>query len=510
MKKTLLVFLLLAIAGSGAFAQDATAPGFEIIGRVDGLWVPLQMQTREFTYTEGGQERTSSETWITTGFGRNDQNQGIRTGLRMRGATENFGFDAEFWVRFGNSGGDNIAAAHNFLIGDHLHGWFRPFGDQTLTIRAGAYVEDSLRGRVGDNWMHVHTVRAFGNDEIFSRFRGNGFYSDAPSRTGVLFTSRIDNLIIGLNFPSIPVFQGGWGDAAVFANPAGAMTVGNWGARAENGTNPGGVNDFARVFARTQFALGYQIPDIGLIRAQYVGSTPSFNPAAYLNASTDSPEVVINAARIEAAFQLTMVPGLNLDLGFKLPLTISQDSIKGWVSPQEVLPTNDDWGWIAPDDSNWNARAPLGFSVGAVYNMSPIMLNARVDSRFAGKLDWVEPNAEMNLPLLLNFQLWPTYDLGDGLILGLHAAVAYFGKTTWATAPDNAYSDVVGEVQDGWAGLEGGVRFGAGLWLQKNLGNLGRGGSMIRGGLAYSHGATVNDRQEARTFTIPINFEFIF
>lgn len=176
----------------------------------------------------------------------------------------------------------------------------------------------------------------------------------------------------------------------------------------------------------SQIAVGYTILDVGLVRAQFLGNTHSYY--------TDD-----SANQIQAAFAYTGTKGLTVDLGFKYPVQIKED------------------------DGNGVKQQPLHAALGAKFAAGDFDIEGRVDADFAGSStqEAAGTKTETADAAVFNIHLMPRYNVGFAT-LGLELGVIINGDKT-----------VTGET----AGVktetktEGGIQFGAGLWLFKTWGN---------------------------------------
>jgi len=98
----------------------------------------------------------------------------------------------------------------------------------------------------------------------------------------------------------------------------------------------------------------------------------------------------------------------------------------------------------------------------------------------------------------VEFFAWPGYTFDNGLSAVLEFGFAYGGAytkggETYAINRDNP---------DGW---NGGIRFGAGAYVQKTIGLC-----TITGGFAYSHGGKVHGIKEDMVISFPVFFNAQF
>jgi hypothetical protein len=230
MKKLIAITSALALfaAGSGLFAQDAPAeepaPKKASItwggwGRVG--WAPLVFQ--------GNWDSKYDKAVTYTGVGSKDAVATIGIGIHGKNADETLGFDA----------GLTLNSSGYWNINDNSAGiWAKPFGD-ILTIRAGRFQEDSLRGKVGGTQeAFVVGSQAGGEDTIFKRFESGNM--GAHFKIQPIPALQI-HALIGTN--------GAYASSAVYKEAA------------------------ADAFAAGQYGLGYTIDNIGFVRFQFQGGT---------------------------------------------------------------------------------------------------------------------------------------------------------------------------------------------------------------------------------------------
>ncbi|MDR1174916.1 MAG: hypothetical protein LBK83_05540 [Treponema sp.] len=478
MKKALVVLLILAVAG-GLFAQE-----FSLSGKVDAWLIPFQYINRD------------GDSLIGAGLGRdNNGGNGLRGRLFGEAKTDTLGLRIQLQFYPAGASGTSVLSSveydntllpdplttesttiENFVQFDDFVGvWWKPIDWFQLDV--GKFVSDPLRGKIGDgSWMDGVTVMSYDGDEIFSRFKSNGLNNGASGNAGVLASFTLGDLFIGALVPNLKAF--GPGDYEGFAGGKGNVY--------ETVNYADGLSEAGRVYERIQVAVGYTIPDIGLVRAQYVGANSSVTQAAATGAYT------IAAPRIEAAFAFTAVEGLTLDIGGKVPLPIKASSQKSWNT------TDLEWKKVPGD---WEAQAPYQVSVGVSYVLDALTINGRVDTKFAGSYDTGAPNSDpVKFGPEVNFHLFPTYDLGI-MVVGLDFGLAWYGETTEDGDAIFLPARAGGVARE----ADGGVRVGGGLYAQKSWGDC-----TIRGGLAVKAGTEVNGVKEDAIFTIPIVFEYSF
>ncbi len=165
-----------------------------------------------------------------------------RVGFNIHGTSDNLGFQTFITTDPHASPG----------YGDQTKIYLK-FNDMFL-LQYGIVEVDNLRGKIGG----MNVIGTSEEDDIFTRFK--------PNSGAVLSVTPVDGLFIGL-----------------------AVTTGD---------NFYGPELAEKTYKGIQAGAGYEIDDIGLIRAQYIGSKDDGDNG-----------------KIQAAFQLTAVDSLNLDLG---------------------------------------------------------------------------------------------------------------------------------------------------------------------------------------------------
>jgi hypothetical protein len=213
--------------------------------------------------------------------------------------------------------------------GGQVNIWAKPFGSDILYLAVGKTIDERFRGPGTDgNFQGFIGSPGHDGDYIFNRFEPNA---------GALFVSQP---ITGLSF------------FAQLSTPGISFT----------GPVPLGSGVEAKdVYKSIQAGFAYDIPGIGLARAQWFGNTMDlgtpgkyvfdgsnwdglteqpksgskewgtdvdgwiWTPSSTSISSLNPSEYSINAARIEAAFKLKAVENLNLDIGLKLPIPVKEE-----------------------------------------------------------------------------------------------------------------------------------------------------------------------------------------
>ncbi|GHV72134.1 hypothetical protein AGMMS49928_27960 [Spirochaetia bacterium] len=269
MKKILVVLLILATAG-GLFAQEEASVKVGVGGHA--VFVPFQLVDPDATASQG-----LAGVGVTWGgqpsLGINIESTGSETA----------GFKGELKIDNGNS----------VTIGDFAYIWAKPVSQIKLSL--GKFNEDVLRGKIGDGGdLNQFTLPSGGEDDIFKRFQ--------PSVAG-------NNKAVGFLLGATPVE--GLFIGAMVKDLAGA------GVGGAGGLTGIVLNDAYDVYESIQVAAGYEIADVGLVRAQYVGGPAAISTsaiaAAFASPSFDPDDITVSANRFfQLAFAYTGMEGLPL------------------------------------------------------------------------------------------------------------------------------------------------------------------------------------------------------
>jgi hypothetical protein len=388
MKKLIVVFVVLALAGTALFAQ--TADGISVGGWGRTVFSPLKA-----TIPDEGDAVIGSDTPVNM------------VEARIVGKAEKIGF--ETFVRW-----DGTATA---TWGDNAYIWVQPVS--FLKIGAGRFngpFDEGLRGKIGTgssngllNGAGINTL-VKGEDAIFQRFKSD--------RGGVFLLQPVEGLVIG----------------AVFNTDA---------------------SDFDESYKHFQVGAGYTIGNIGVIRAQFLAgsndgtlggsSTTTPDPIQIAGKDSNGQDVTITyqppavptktdlsfgtSNRIQAAFALTAVEGLTVDIGGTIPL-----------------------GYTEADDDYQDA---IGVDVGAKFAAGDFSILGRVDV-FLGKSYTNASDEKYEYGLDLYGFVEPAYKIGT-VTIAADVAVQFTGEDTSTITASPA--------------KEGGLKLGAGAWLGFPLGN---------------------------------------
>jgi hypothetical protein len=170
--------------------------------------------------------------------------------------------------------------------------------NDVFKITFGKFVEDDLRYKIGVSGGGFHNymlyIRGNNLDEsaFFSRFKSGGYGAH-------LAVTPVENLYLGMALGS---------------------TTKN---RSVASLREDGAAD---VWANAQIGAGYKIPDVGFIRLQFNGQQPTDdNGVIPTDFKGVSDAATGKSPSIQAAFQLTAVKGLNVDIGGQIPFPYTYD-----------------------------------------------------------------------------------------------------------------------------------------------------------------------------------------
>jgi hypothetical protein len=394
MKKLIIVILVFALVGTAVFAQDA--PGIAIGGWGRGAFMPLK-------YVDGDVGQNGAGTWM----------DGAAVGVSFSAnAADKVGFKLDVRVNTGNLGN-----GEDFFVPDSAYIWTKPLNFLTIGVGAFHGPADWLRGKIGDFGEFAMAVGGVGGgeDQIFTRFQsGNG---------ALVALTPIEGLTIGA------VFNGDSGSTASLA-----------------------VDEDA--FKKLQIGAGYQIGNIGLVRAQFVGNVEG--GGSYTQADGIAWG---NSNRIEAAFALTAIDGLTLDIGGKVPLKYSENAA--------------------------DFQAPFSLSVGANFGLGDFSIGGRVDSTFAGSYEI--PNFKYTPGIGIVALVEPSFNLGS-FVVGGDVRLGFAGADKVTIGGNSTTGDT-----DLSAGL--------GAWIGLNYSN-----GSFKAGVAAQ--LPLNDH--VIVFSIPVVLEYWF
>jgi hypothetical protein len=465
--KKIVVILIIGLALTSLHAEVTVGGG------ADMQIIPFQMifndganETRKFGDPE------QNNLIFGAGAGRHSSSQGPRARLDLRGSYNDIiGMRARIQART-----DGIA------IEDYLQVWWTP--TSWLRIDAGRFLDDRLRGKINDldERFNANTVRMYDADNIFTRYK-----SHLTGQAGLMISiAPIQNLHIG----------------AMLYGFSPLSTSGAAGALYD--AHPDYVADNADSWQRIQAALAYTIPNVGLVRAQYLGVKPQveirrisdevMDDNAQLLYSYMFDTFTITAPRIEAAFAYTGLTGLTIDIGGKVPLPF-----KNWDrGPDSIFYKEDEEALDAIYKTYKNGfiwQAPYQASIGFRYKPGDFEIAGRVDAKFLGSV--TGHRSKVYFAPEINAHIWPSYDFGFAKLI-VNFGFEYIG------AAYDSEKKLIGEGSP--VALNGGYRMGLGLSMQKNFTPL----CLFKGGFAYKFAGTVNGVKEKAVFSIPLYIDVMF
>jgi hypothetical protein len=432
--------------------------------------------------------------------------------------SEKIGFKIDFGAGY-NYAGNSITAG----IGDNAKVWVRPFKPFTLT--AGFFKEEDLRGKFGASEFNAWILPngGKGEDNIFQRF---------DAFAGAYF--KIEPFV---TFDNLPLFQGLTVQGAFGSNAPGTpgsnmrailnlfnnednSTLSNKYDESYSDYDGDRVPSALDAYKAIQIAIGWEIPDVGLARAQFIGN----NRAALRWGELGSSASVVNVEKqlaiglntnrdsdvLQMAFLFDRFNGIKADLGITIPLKYTSKSTNLEVYPRVVGTDGRVYEPITNQNKNeYEIQDPFVVALAGSWTpsfLSDLNIVVRADFSFGGKKESSDKTAETGYDL--NFWLMPSYTIGvwkAGADIGIEA----HGKdklTQVGVNPNKAITDV-SEFTD----------FGFALW-----GEIGFAGGRMRVGCSmmfpgserYSYNASSATYKYSPKYTgdpviaVPISFTY--
>jgi hypothetical protein len=466
MKKLLIFSVVFALMCATVFAEVTVTAG------AGASFVPLGV----IFPPDDNNPNTDEGPKAVTGFGRNGA-ASAELQVNVEGKTENgkAGFLFQWRPRV------TSAVAIDNQLGDNAGLWLKPL--DWIRIDAIKFHNNDLRGKVGNGaWFGDYTIPRADENSIFQRFDGKfaALISVKPEAVAGLSAYAMLNTIKEY--------------AQWNASTWGAQRGAQW------------------VWQNSPIGIGYDISNIGLVRAQFVGAQiPSSDgtiPAADkidltkdLITTNSDGKVILNkglftsasaAPRIEAAFAFTGLPGLTLDVGGKFWIPVSDPEIDN----TNVFAD----GFSLENYSYWGG---IEVGLGVKYAADPLTVNFIIGGRFAASTtDETIVNAKE--------------EKKDGIALKPYVAVAYkLNDTFTAQVEGGLVFTGDGETTQTAAGttttttVDGNVRYGFGVGLQTTLAP----SCTIRTGITFAGGNKENAsgvKQDKGVLSIPIIFSVAF
>jgi hypothetical protein len=331
-------------------------------------------------------------------------------------------------------------------VGDNAKIWVQPFGFIKLT--AGWFIEDDLRGTVGNTEFASWLLPASGKDEdaIFTRFQAK----------------------IGAHVKLEPLY---WLDSPW----KGLMIEGAFGSSvAPAGSNNGDIRanrnliglDATDVYKGMQIGFGYKIPQVGFARFQFIGNKRAQLKPDYTNNGYPRGQSVFeglsknsDADVIEAAFQFSRIEGLNVDAGVKIPFEYTTDT---QFIEYPALPPNGVKETADLDERI--VQRPLGVALGV--NWTPSFLESLnlvvlFDISFGGT---IEETSHHLIKFGANTGLWvmPSYKITEVLKAGVDFGMYIHQKDEWQQPIGRPRLDILSD--------ENYIDIGIGPWVELSLG----------------------------------------
>jgi hypothetical protein len=447
MKKIIIFSLILAMAAGAAFAQLANGISINAWGR--GAFSPISIATNEDS--DGNTKDNTGGVY--SGIGATWGGSQVRTDWRIHGNSEHVGFTFTF-TEGGLGKGD-----------DGMHIWAKPFGDDMLKLTVGRFANDTLRGKIGSVNSGFECFSLPNNneeDQIFNRFG----------------TGEVRSTAAALNNDDDGWDRGGW---MISSSPVEGLFIGlmiNGGLDGWWTKNfSGGATRAGDAYRFMQMGAGYEIADIGHFRAQWVGGWAGKLDEEKIDEAMNTKHTydigpagdLSNVGRIEAAFALTAVDNLLLDLGLKF------------------------WMPLSAKDSDWKATRGVDVSLGANFRAEAFNIAARVDAKhiaaYAGGRG--DSNDKTTDSMEIDVRLTPSYDLDEvtiGADIGLRIGTASKGS-------------------NGDAEKDSSTELGFGLFVKRGFGN-----GHVKAGATF----TTAPRTDGKTtggrniFRVPVVLEYAF
>jgi hypothetical protein len=383
-------------------------------------------------------------------------------GVKIAGTAESgkIGFNLEpgFTVDFSN----NLAYVRVADVGGNAKVWAKPF--DFLKLTSGWFSEDDFRGAIGTTEFASWLLPNSGKDEdaIFTRFRAT----------------------LGAHFKLEPLFflESEWNGLVVegaFGSSKSPLGSGTGDMRANRNLIDLSAAD---VFRRMQVGLGYTLPEIGFLRVQFIGNNRTQLRIDYTNAAgTDAGQTMAyglstsgDADVLEAAFKLTAIGGLVVDVGAKIPLRYTTET--GFTVYPALYPND---AQVTFDGMERIVQKP--YCVSAAANWTPSFLEslnviARVDASLGGS---VEAPSQYKIFFGADVGAWllPSYKLSDELKVGVDLGMELRQRDQW--------QQPIGKEIISYTEGSGFFDLGAGSWIELALG----GGRIRAGAIAMLPGS---------------------
>jgi hypothetical protein len=464
MKKLIALSIVLVVLTGAVFAQVPDGVTFGAWGRT--YFTPFESHSQHDEASEltdpdtantigDNKTRAYSTTGTTWGWGMGDIE------FDLKAEAEKIGMVISLNGNGGSVGTNDFAEI-----------WAKPIS--WVRIDIGKFNVDNLRGKIGlDSEFNAFTLGAPDPDAIFTRFQtANGWHVTAtpdfipiPGQLYVQFGLGSNKTEAG----ALGYYDGGW-------NPTAFV--------------PGGDS-----WASMQFGIGYEIPNIGLARVQYLGarSEPKDRKSSFaLDSDTGDitetkPDPLdsyntgyVTTKKIEVAFAYTGMAdslGLTVDLGGKIPLPATK--IGG---------------------GDYTVTDPIQIALGGSYAQNGFGITAGFYLGFLGGYDNTKGGNEKDAATkgaTFGAHLIPSYDLAFGTV-GVDLGLNIKGKGKLESRGSSS------DIEDA------STNFGLGAWLRQDLGK-----GHIAYGVGFNFDTVVGkagniDIYKGTDIYIPIIVEYAF
>ena len=268
------------------------------------------------------------------------------------------GFDIAGVVAGTTDPADAASVAGHYAHVALAHVWWQPI--EQLKLQAG----------ILDDFYVDEIVDEFGANAEQTKVHFVGFYADALTYDD----SYQNNGAFGQNF-----YGGGSPGVALSLYPIEGLAI-NIGIPVAEG--PLAEDVYKNIFAQVQ----YEIADVGRLSLAFQG-----RPGSVAGTVTGN-DLSASSSAIYAAFYLTMVENMGVNLGLKFTLPQSEGE----------------------DDAKVTVNTPFLIGLGFNYDMDALRLAARLGVGLGGskKYKLLGADAEPKDPTLFEVQILPSYDIG--------------------------------------------------------------------------------------------------
>ena len=308
---------------------------------------------------------------FSAGVGSSDEDPTISVRITATAPNGMFGGRVDFASYFNSHTGSSLLGEDDDLlsapaVNENAYLWVQPM--PWIRVDVGKFGINTLRGRIGSTDFSRYLGPSKSRDDTFQRFSGMGGGT-------LLSLTPTENLYIG-----------------VLLNMNTRMSYDSFRGNYEN-------SDVGTIYRNGQYALAYTFPGIGQLAVQYIGGEAELRPHSTTSSHPRysmriyNPFELENPMSLQAAFFLTAVKNLQLELGFLYPLYASEDDIQ--------------------------LQRPYKVALGAEYIYGDFTISGRTDFSFMGhqKLELALAGGDIGLAELLNnftvtARLTPSYNFG--------------------------------------------------------------------------------------------------